>query len=141
MCSLNSGKLFEETGKGQYINTDSNPNAEPLQTQEPTESTNQEGSGYTFNVDNVYGGLPEVRRYDETHTPPNELGLKMNTNEELLNNISEQPQSVQLQSGGKQTNYFDFIIDPDTNKKYNIYSEAGKRLLKDYIKLLKSNKK
>ena len=96
MCSLNSGKLFEETGKGQYINTDSNPNAEPLQTQEPTESTNQEGSGYTFNVDNVYGGLPEVRRYDETHTPPNELGFKMNTNEELLNNISEQPQSVQL---------------------------------------------
>ena len=141
MCSLNSGKLFEETGKGQYINTDLNPNVEPVQVSEPTESSNQEGGGYTFNVDNVYGGLAEVRRYDETHTPPNELGLKMNTNEELLNNISEQPQSVQLQSGGKQTNYFDFIIDPDTNKKYNIYSEAGKRLLKDYIKLLKSNKK
>ena len=65
----------------------------------------------------------------------------MNTNEELLNNTVEQPQQTKkAQSGGKQTNYFDFIIDPITNKKYNIYSDAGKKLLKDYIKLLKSNK-
>ena len=87
------------------------------------ENSNQDGGGFTFDESSVIGGQSEVRGYDETHTRPNDM-----FGDKISDFVGE------MEGGGE--NHFDFIIDPNNNKKYPIYSTEGKNLLKYFINLL-----
>ena len=43
-----------------------------------------------------------------------------------------------LQTGGRN-DPFDFIFDPNTNKKVSIYGKRGQEILKDYFKEIEKN--
>ena len=41
-----------------------------------------------------------------------------------------------IQTGGKKTNPFEFIVNPETNRKVSIHSRVGKKILSNYLKKL-----
>jgi hypothetical protein len=41
---------------------------------------------------------------------------------------------IGIQTGGKKTNPFEFIVNPETNRKVSIHSRVGKQILSNYLK-------
>ena len=49
-------------------------------------------------------------------------------------NLAPYPKATNLQTGGEHP--YNYIRNPDTGRKVNIFGKTGKRVLKNYLKLL-----